>query len=78
MNYIYINIYGETMSFFSRGGWKNWSPNWLCGKGIRDSVVGIVGCGQIGTSIAEKLSKFKIAQLLYYSRSEKPAGRFIS
>lgn len=48
---------------------------WLCGRGIRDSVVGIIGCGNIGTSIAKKLKSFEISQLLYTSRSEKPAGK---
>jgi len=46
----------------------------MCGKGIKNSVVGIIGCGNIGTSIAEKLSKFKVAKLLYTSRTEKPTG----
>lgn len=59
------------------GGWKEWSPGWMCGKGIKNSVVGIIGCGSIGTSIAEKLSKFKVAQLLYTSRTEKPAVKAI-
>lgn len=47
----------------------------MCGMGIKNSVVGIVGCGNIGTSIAKKLSTFQISQLLYTSRSEKPAGK---
>lgn len=47
----------------------------MCGKGIKNSVVGIIGCGNIGTSIAKKLSTFEISQLLYTSRSEKPAGK---
>lgn len=63
--------------FFFSGGWKEWSPNWLCGRGLKDSVVGILGCGNIGTSIAEKLVHFKLAQLLYFSRREKPDGRFV-
>jgi len=46
----------------------------MCGRGIKNSVVGIIGCGNIGTSIAEKLNMFKVAQLLYTSRTEKPAG----
>lgn len=54
------------------GGWKEWTPNWMCGRGIKNSVVGIIGCGNIGTSVAEKLSKFKVAKLLYTSRTEKP------
>jgi len=47
----------------------------MCGRGIRNSVVGIVGCGNIGTSIAKKLKTFEISQLLYTSRTEKPAGK---
>lgn len=60
-----------------RGGWKDWTPVWMCGKGIKNSVVGIVGCGNIGTSIAKKLNVFGLSQLLYTSRSEKPAGKIV-
>ncbi|XP_060873066.1 glyoxylate reductase/hydroxypyruvate reductase-like [Metopolophium dirhodum] len=55
------------------GGWQEWVPGWMCGRSIKGSVVGIIGCGNIGTSIAEKLINFKVSQLLYTSRSEKPA-----
>jgi len=53
--------------------WKDWTPLWMCGRGIKNSTVGIVGCGNIGTSIAKKLNTFEISQLLYTSRNEKPA-----
>jgi len=46
----------------------------MCGRSIRNSVVGIVGCGNIGISIAKKLNSFNISQLLYTSRGEKPEG----
>ncbi|CAH1736953.1 unnamed protein product [Aphis gossypii] len=55
------------------GEWKYLTPVWMCGRSIRNSVVGIVGCGNIGTSIAKKLNTFEISQLLYTSRTEKPA-----
>ncbi|XP_015367808.1 PREDICTED: glyoxylate reductase/hydroxypyruvate reductase-like isoform X2 [Diuraphis noxia] len=55
------------------GGWQEWVPGWMCGRSIKGSVVGILGCGNIGTSIAEKLINFKLSQLLYTSRNEKPA-----
>lgn len=55
------------------GGWRECVPGWMCGRSIKGSVVGIIGCGNIGTSIAEKLSSFKVSQLLYTSRSEKLA-----
>lgn len=57
-----------------RGEWENWTPVWMCGRGIRNSVVGIIGCGNIGMSIAKKLSTFEISRLLYTSRAEKPLG----
>lgn len=53
------------------------TPDWMCGRGIRNSVVGILGCGNIGTSIAKKLKTFEISQLLYTSRTEKPAGKIV-
>ncbi|XP_050443249.1 glyoxylate reductase/hydroxypyruvate reductase-like isoform X2 [Adelges cooleyi] len=67
----------EANKALKTGGWTNYSPDWMCGRGIQDSVVGIIGCGNIGTSIAEKLNKFNIAELLYTSRSEKPAVKAI-
>ncbi|XP_050530985.1 glyoxylate reductase/hydroxypyruvate reductase [Daktulosphaira vitifoliae] len=59
------------------GNWKTFSPDWMCGHGIKDSVIGIIGCGNIGTSIAEKLHKFNAAEIIYTSRSEKSAMKAI-
>jgi len=59
------------------GEWKQCTPTWMCGRGIKNSVVGIIGCGNIGTSIAKKLSTFQISQLLYTSRNEKSAVKAI-
>lgn len=30
------------------GGWSSWSPLWMCGYGLSESTVGIVGLGRIG------------------------------
>jgi hypothetical protein len=30
------------------GGWSSWSPLWMCGYGLSQSTVGIVGLGRIG------------------------------
>ncbi|KAL5233704.1 hypothetical protein ACI65C_001114 [Semiaphis heraclei] len=65
--------FSEATHALKTGGWKNVTPDWMCGRGIRNSVVGILGCGNIGTSIAKKLKTFEISQLLYTSRTEKPA-----
>lgn len=45
------------------------------GMGLTNSVVGIIGCGNIGISLAEMLSGFKLSELLYTSRKPKPEGK---
>lgn len=44
------------------------------GQGLANSVVGIIGCGNIGISVAEMLGGFKLSELLYTSRRPKLAG----
>lgn len=53
------------------GEWKAWSPFWMCGMGLQNSTVGIVGFGRIGQEIAKRLKSFKPKTILYYNRSEK-------
>ncbi|KAL3313142.1 hypothetical protein Ciccas_008257 [Cichlidogyrus casuarinus] len=47
------------------GEWKAWSPFWMCGKGILDSTVGIIGLGTIGKKIAERIAPFRPSRILY-------------
>lgn len=49
------------------GEWGTWKPLWLCGAGLDDSTVGIVGMGRIGSRIAEMLKPFGVSQFLYTS-----------
>ncbi|CAI6350270.1 unnamed protein product [Macrosiphum euphorbiae] len=42
------------------------------GTGLTNSVVGIIGCGNIGIAVAKLLSGFKLSELLYTSRKPKP------
>ncbi|XP_060848926.1 glyoxylate reductase/hydroxypyruvate reductase-like isoform X3 [Rhopalosiphum padi] len=44
----------------------------LPGMGLTNSVVGIIGCGNIGIAVAKMLSGFKLNGLLYTSRKPKP------
>lgn len=44
------------------------------GMGVTNSVVGIVGCGNIGIIVAEMLRGFKLKELLYTSRKPKAEG----
>lgn len=45
-------------------------------QGVTNSVVGIVGCGNIGIIVAEMLRGFKLSELLYTSRKPKAEGEY--
>lgn len=55
----------------------------MCGPGLRNSTVGIVGLGRIGIQVAKCLKSFNVADILYTSRTVKQeaeefAGRKVS
>ncbi|XP_037520994.1 glyoxylate reductase/hydroxypyruvate reductase [Rhipicephalus sanguineus] len=66
----------EAHQAIGSGEWSRaaWSPTWMCGSEIRGSTVGIVGMGNIGLGILERLKVFKVSRFLYYSRSRKAAA----
>lgn len=53
------------------GGWRAWSPFWMCGPGLKNSTVGVVGFGRIGQKVAEILKGFNVAKILNFNRSER-------
>ncbi|NP_001082496.1 glyoxylate reductase/hydroxypyruvate reductase, gene 2 L homeolog [Xenopus laevis] len=55
----------EAMEEVRNGGWKTWSPMWLCGYGLSDSTVGVMGLGRIGLGIAQRLKPFGVKRFLY-------------
>lgn len=57
------------------GGWKAWAPVWMCGPGLNNSTVGIVGFGRIGQAVAARLKPFNVKQILYTGRSDKPEAK---
>lgn len=56
---------------FYRGEWKAWSPTWMCGPGLSNSTIGIVGLGRIGIQVAKCLKSFNTSRILYTSRNVK-------
>lgn len=53
------------------GGWKAWSPFWMCGPSLSGSTVGIVGFGRIGQEVGKRLMPFHVKRFIYYGRNEK-------
>lgn len=47
------------------GGWKAWSPFWMCGPGLAGATVGIVGFGRIGQGVAKRLKGFNVNKIIY-------------
>lgn len=55
-----------------RGEWGAWEPEWLLGRDVSGSTVGIIGFGGVGQEIARRLSGFG-CRVLVTNRSHKPA-----
>ena len=43
----------------------------MCGPGLAEKTIGIVGLGRIGARVAEILKSFSVSKILYTSRKEK-------
>ncbi|GFQ71019.1 hypothetical protein TNCT_160501 [Trichonephila clavata] len=57
----------DSAAAIKNGEWvHSWSPMWLCGQGLKNATVGIVGVGRIGQSILKRLPPFGVAKVLYY------------
>lgn len=69
-----LNIY---FFLFLSGEWKMWTPTFMCGRGLYKSVVGFVGFGRIGQSIAKKLITFGTSKILYSGPRRKLEGLII-
>lgn len=61
----------EGVEEVKNGGWSSWKPLWLCGYGLSDSTVGIIGLGRIGMAIARRLKPFGVRRMLYSGRTAK-------
>lgn len=48
------------------------NPQWMLGRGVEHSTVGIVGFGNIGQAIAARLQGFNIHKIVYTGHKPKP------
>uniref|UniRef100_UPI00398F2924 glyoxylate reductase/hydroxypyruvate reductase-like isoform X2 n=1 Tax=Pristiophorus japonicus TaxID=55135 RepID=UPI00398F2924 len=62
----------EAVAEAKNGGWGTWKPLWLCGYGLSDSTVGILGLGRIGLAVAQRLKPFGVKKFLYTDFEPKP------
>ncbi|MFH4982434.1 hypothetical protein AB6A40_009143 [Gnathostoma spinigerum] len=56
----------EAIEDVKTGRWGTWSPFYMCGVGICNSTVGIIGFGRIGRSVAEKVKAFSPKRVVFY------------
>ncbi|KAM6391303.1 glyoxylate reductase/hydroxypyruvate reductase [Rhynochetos jubatus] len=62
----------EAVEQVKNGGWTTWKPLWMCGYGLSDSTVGIIGLGRIGQAVARRLKPFGVKKFLYAGSRPKP------
>lgn len=62
----------EAAAAVKSGEWGTWKPEWMLGRDLYGSTVGIVGLGRIGEAVARRLLGFG-CRLLYSGRAAKPA-----
>lgn len=53
------------------GKWRGWSIDFMLGRDVFGSTLGIVGLGRIGMAVARRAKGFNM-RILYYSRRRKP------
>ncbi len=61
----------ESIDAVKSGEWSTWKPEWMTGRDLYGSTVGIVGLGRIGAAVARRLTGFD-CRLLYSGSTPKP------
>jgi lactate dehydrogenase-like 2-hydroxyacid dehydrogenase len=60
----------EAAAAVKKGEWPVWRPEWMVGRDLYGSTVGIIGLGRIGLAVARRLTGFG-CRLLYAGRNPK-------
>lgn len=55
----------EADEFVRRGKFKGWDPELFIGIDLKDRIIGLVGCGEIGTEVAKMLYRGFGCKILY-------------
>lgn len=56
------------------GGWKQWEPDFLLGRELAGSTLGIVGLGRIGLAVARRAQAFSMSLLATSRRGTEVPG----
>jgi len=67
----------EAVNAVKEGLWGSWQPEWMCGRDLHGSTVGIVGLGRIGVAVARRLLGFG-CKIIYTGPKEKAEGKELS
>jgi glyoxylate reductase len=65
--------FGEGFANVAERKWQTWEPLGFVGQDLRERTVGIIGFGRIGQAVARRLRFGWDMQVLYFSRTDKPA-----
>ncbi|VDK18221.1 unnamed protein product [Anisakis simplex] len=55
----------EGVADVKNGRWGTWEPFYMCGVGLYESTIGVIGLGRIGCSVIEKLKSFHPNRIVY-------------
>lgn len=47
-----------------------WKPSWLCGMGLINKTIGILGFGRVGFGIARRIKPFGVEHIIYHDLEE--------
>jgi len=64
----------EAVNAVKNGSWGSWQPEWMCGRDLNESTVGIFGFGRIGFAVAKRLTGFG-CRILYTGNREKDEAK---